>query len=113
MILSAEPGNGLTLDEMHSNAEFFILAGSETTGKYNRNHSLVSGSHLAPVLTCMIGTLLSGAIYLLLNNPTQLEELEREVRTQAKAGALTFERLAGLKYLNACMYIPSCSHIYL
>lgn len=29
-----EKGNGLTLKEMHSNSEIFMLAGSETTGMY-------------------------------------------------------------------------------
>lgn len=30
-----EKGNGLTLKEMHSNSEIFMLAGSETTGTYS------------------------------------------------------------------------------
>lgn len=30
-----EKGNGLTLKEMHSNSEIFMLAGSETTGSYS------------------------------------------------------------------------------
>lgn len=36
MVLEAqEKGKGLSLEEMHSNAEIFMLAGSETTGKYS------------------------------------------------------------------------------
>lgn len=31
---ATEKGNGLTVEEMHSNAELFMLAGSETTGEW-------------------------------------------------------------------------------
>ncbi|KUI58549.1 Versicolorin B desaturase [Cytospora mali] len=80
-VMSAAPGNGLTLNEMHINAEFLIMAGAETTG-----------------------TLLSGVLYLLLQNHTKLERLNNEVREQAAAvGKLSLENLAGLKYLNACI----------
>jgi cytochrome P450 len=33
LVLAAKEGKGLTVKEMHSNAELFMLAGSETTGK--------------------------------------------------------------------------------
>jgi cytochrome P450 len=33
LVLAAEEGKGLTLEEMHSNSELFMLAGSETTGQ--------------------------------------------------------------------------------
>lgn len=44
LVLSAKEGKGLTVKEMHSNAELFMLAGSETTGKFDiakRPHSMV------------------------------------------------------------------------
>ncbi|ROV95668.1 hypothetical protein VMCG_07618 [Cytospora schulzeri] len=81
-VLSAGPGDGLTRAEMHVNAAFLISAGSETTGK---------------------STLLSGVLFLLLRDPTHFERLKEEVCEQAVAGTLTFERLSGLKYLNACI----------
>ena len=56
------------------------------------------------MLTCVTGTLLSGVVYLLLQHPEYLERLKNEVRGQAAVSTLTFEKLAGLKYLNACMY---------
>jgi cytochrome P450 len=35
LVLKADDkGQGLTLEEMHSNAEIFMLAGSETTGEF-------------------------------------------------------------------------------
>lgn len=33
LVMSAKEGKELTLEEMHSNSELFMLAGSETTGK--------------------------------------------------------------------------------
>lgn len=39
LVLAAKEGKGLTLEEMHSNAELFMLAGSETTGTYTDNYS--------------------------------------------------------------------------
>lgn len=33
LVLAAKEGKGLSLEEMHSNSEIFMLAGSETTGK--------------------------------------------------------------------------------
>lgn len=41
MVMSAESdGKGLTLDEMHSNAGLFMIAGTETTGKSERPRDL-------------------------------------------------------------------------
>lgn len=59
---------------------------------------------LTTMLTCGTGTLLSGVLFLLVQNPVHMERLKNEVRGQGPTSTLTFERLAGLKYLNACMY---------
>ncbi|RGP77130.1 hypothetical protein FLONG3_4645 [Fusarium longipes] len=81
LVLDAKEGKGLTVDEMHSNAELFMLAGSETTA-----------------------TLLSGCLYYLLSYPDKMGILLHEIRGKfVKADEITFERLADLKYLNACM----------
>lgn len=37
IILAQDSENALSIDEMHSNAELFMLAGSETTGELARN----------------------------------------------------------------------------
>ncbi|KAI1857789.1 uncharacterized protein JN550_013052 [Neoarthrinium moseri] len=74
-------GKGLSLSEMHSNAEIFMLAGSETTA-----------------------TLLSGLTYLLLTNPDKMELLCKEVRRTFKTSQdINFEATASLRYLNACL----------
>ncbi|OAG05877.1 cytochrome P450 [Paraphaeosphaeria sporulosa] len=76
-----DKGKGLTLEEMHSNAELFMLAGSETTA-----------------------TLLSGAIYNLLRSPRCFAKLVDEVRNAFDSdGKMTLENLGSLKYLNACL----------
>ncbi|KAF6808627.1 hypothetical protein CPLU01_15644 [Colletotrichum plurivorum] len=81
LVLGAEEGKGLTMEEMISNAELFMLAGSETTA-----------------------TLLSGCIYNLLSCPEKMKTLLEEVRSSfTKVDNLTLERLAEMKYLNACM----------
>ncbi|KAL0935526.1 uncharacterized protein CTRU02_210117 [Colletotrichum truncatum] len=81
LVLTAKEGKGLTLEEMHSNAELFMLAGSETTA-----------------------TLLSGCLYNLLTHPDKLKILLQEIRGNfTKLDDLTFERLAELKYMNACL----------
>ncbi|TEA21692.1 Cytochrome P450 monooxygenase FUM2 [Colletotrichum sidae] len=81
LVLGAKEGKGLTLEEMHSNAELFMLAGSETTA-----------------------TLLSGCLYNLLTNPDKLRTVVDEVRGAfTKLDDLTLERLAELKYANACL----------
>ncbi|KAI0018204.1 cytochrome P450 [Xylariomycetidae sp. FL0641] len=71
----------LTLPEMHSNAELFMIAGSETAA-----------------------TLLSGVTYYLLTTPGTLARLRAEVRGRfARYQDLGFEPLAGLRYLNAVL----------
>ncbi|KAJ4410792.1 hypothetical protein N0V91_001720 [Didymella pomorum] len=71
----------LSLEEMHSNAMLFMLAGSETTA-----------------------TLLSGLTYYLLRNPEQCNRLQNEIRTKFLSPKdITFESLAECKYLNACL----------
>lgn len=72
---------GLTLKEMHSNAELFMIAGSETTA-----------------------TLLSGLHFLLLSNPDKMQRLVKEVRASAKTlKDIHFDTIANLKYMNACI----------
>ncbi|KAH7323248.1 cytochrome P450 [Stachybotrys elegans] len=72
---------GLSIEEMHANAMFFMIAGSETTA-----------------------TLLSGLTYLLLQNPDKLLRLTSEVRRAFDTREdITIERLATLDYLNACI----------
>ncbi|KAI0146500.1 cytochrome P450 [Pestalotiopsis sp. NC0098] len=72
---------GLTLREMHSNAELFMIAGSETTA-----------------------TLLSGLTYLLLVNPDKMQKLVAEIRSAAKdIKDVHFDTTANLKYMNACI----------
>ncbi|KAK2597583.1 hypothetical protein N8I77_012361 [Diaporthe amygdali] len=81
LVLSAKDEKSLTLNEMHSNAELFMLAGTDTTA-----------------------TLLMGLFYLLLNDSARMKRVVTEVRDQQKArGVLDFESLAGLSYLNACI----------
>lgn len=76
-----EETNVLTLDEMHTNAELFMLAGTETTA-----------------------SLLSGLIYHLLVNPDKKKILTNEIRNRFKTYQdITFEALAQLEYLNACL----------
>lgn len=36
LVLSAEDGKNLTLNEMHSNADLFMLAGTDTTGETSK-----------------------------------------------------------------------------
>ncbi|KAK8102596.1 hypothetical protein PG984_015742, partial [Apiospora sp. TS-2023a] len=81
LVLNAEGSEALTLGEMHSCAELFMIAGSETTA-----------------------TLLAGVIYYLLRNPSTLNRVVDEIRTSfANTESFTFERLGGLRYLNACL----------
>ncbi|OLN95255.1 Versicolorin B desaturase 4 [Colletotrichum chlorophyti] len=81
LVLAAKEGKQLTIEEMHSNAELFMLAGSETTA-----------------------TLLSGCIYNLLTSPDKMKKLLDEIRGSfTKLNDLTFEHLAELKYMNACL----------
>ncbi|KAJ4315047.1 hypothetical protein N0V94_006159 [Neodidymelliopsis sp. IMI 364377] len=82
LVISAqETGNALSLEEMHSNAELFMLAGSETTA-----------------------TLMSGLIFYLLTNPEQYERLTKEIRDRfQRTEDMTFDGLAECKYLTACL----------
>ncbi|KAI4598107.1 hypothetical protein KJ359_003916 [Pestalotiopsis sp. 9143b] len=82
LVMSAQDTDkGLTLEEMHSNADLFMMAGSETTA-----------------------TLLSGVTYYLLSNPEKMQILLKEVRGSFKsAGDLSLDSLSNLKYLNACL----------
>ncbi|KAK2596069.1 hypothetical protein N8I77_013577 [Diaporthe amygdali] len=76
-----EQEKGLTLGEMHSNSENFMLAGSETTA-----------------------TLLSGTIFYLFKDPRRFETLIEEVRNSFRSqDDINFESLGSLKYLNACL----------
>ena len=64
---------------MVGNANILIIAGSETTA-----------------------TLLSGATYLLLQNPAKLAQLQREVRSAFKStDDISFASVAKLPYLHA------------
>lgn len=48
--------------------------------------------------------MLCGVIYYLLRNPSTLRHLVGEIRTSfANTESFTFERLGGLRYLNACL----------
>ncbi|KAI1328724.1 cytochrome P450 [Xylariaceae sp. FL0255] len=68
----------MTIEEMNSNAEFFVIAGSET-----------------------IATHLSGAIFYLLKNPQCLHRLTQEIRSSfSTLEAMTCETLAQQPYLN-------------
>ena len=71
----------LPVPQMHSNAQLFMAAGTETTA-----------------------TLLSGLTYLLLVNPRSMEILTDEIRGAFKSDEhINFESLAHLPYLNACI----------
>lgn len=81
LVLSAQDGERLSVDEMYTNAEVFLLSGSETTG-----------------------TSMSGLTYFLLTNPAKLRRLTDEIRGGFSSSEdMTFDSTAGLKYLNACM----------
>ncbi|KAK7755342.1 hypothetical protein SLS62_002568 [Diatrype stigma] len=82
LVLSAEKrGRGLSLDEMHNNAELLMIAGSETTA-----------------------TLMAGLTYYLLVNPRNMQLLTDELRNSfTRLDDITMDSTANLKYLNACM----------
>ncbi|KAK9775959.1 putative Cytochrome P450 [Seiridium cardinale] len=80
-----EQSNTLTMEEMYNNAELFMTAGTETTG--------------TPT-----ASLLTGLTYYLLANPDKKRMLTEEVRRRFQSNEdITFEGLAGLEYLNACL----------
>ncbi|KAL4993171.1 cytochrome P450 [Aspergillus recurvatus] len=72
----------LTVEEMYTNSQIFMIAGTETTA-----------------------TLLAGLTYYLLTNPDKLAILRNEISTAFPAGdgEMTISRLAALPYLNACI----------
>lgn len=81
LVLSAQDSEKLSIEEMYTNAEVFLLSGSETTG-----------------------TSMSGFTYYLLKNPDKLRRLTKEIRSGfLRSDDITFDSTAGLKYLNACI----------
>ncbi|KAK8068175.1 hypothetical protein PG996_007287, partial [Apiospora saccharicola] len=81
LVLNAEGSEALTLGGMHSCAELFMIAGS-----------------------CVAATLLAGVLYYLLRNPSTLNRVADEIHTSfTNTESFTFERLGGLRYLNACL----------
>jgi cytochrome P450 len=80
-VLRQEGDRALSLAEMHSNADVFMIAGTETTA-----------------------TLLSGLVYLLLRNPGPMRQLTDEIRESFNSPEeMTLGSLARLKYLHACL----------
>lgn len=78
--------DALSLEEMYTHADVFMLAGSETTG-----------------------TAMAGLVYLLLKNPEKMDKVKREVRAAFPDGVreLTMEKAGGkLEYLDACEFPP-------
>lgn len=109
-LVKAEDGSEkLSLGEMYSNANIFMIAGSETTG----TSQLTSLLRRAPVPVRSLAdskaasaTTMTALTYLLLTNRDKLELVKKEVRGQAATEAgLKFETLANLSYLNACEYL--------
>ncbi|KAI1336247.1 cytochrome P450 [Xylariaceae sp. FL0016] len=86
VIEAQDRDNSLSREEMHSNAEIFMLAGSETT------------------VINVAATLLAGITYYLLANPDILKVVYEEIRVSfPNAKDINFDSLAGLKYTNACL----------
>jgi len=80
-ILRANDEKGMTLEEIESNVQFLIVAGSETTA-----------------------TLLSGATFYLLKNPAILQQLKDEIRTTfSNEHDINLLSLMHLPYLNAVL----------
>ncbi|KAF2398789.1 benzoate 4-monooxygenase cytochrome P450 [Trichodelitschia bisporula] len=80
-VLRQENEKGLSLGEMHSNADLFMIAGTETTA-----------------------SLLSGLIFHLLTNPESLKELTKEIRSAfSSPEEMNLSSLVRLKYLHACL----------
>jgi cytochrome P450 len=72
--------NKISRGEMYSNAQIFMIAGTETTA-----------------------TLLSGLTYLLCRNPDKMVKLVGELRSLESPENLNIATLQGLPYLNACL----------
>jgi cytochrome P450 len=82
LALKLEKGQqGLSREEMDSNASLFMIAGTETTA-----------------------TLLSGLTYLLLTHPPEMEKLVTDIREAfTNTEDINLNTLAGLPFLNACI----------
>ncbi|VUC29307.1 unnamed protein product [Clonostachys rosea] len=81
LVVTDEGEKKLSLQEMYNNADVFMLAGTETTA-----------------------TLLSGLTFYLLINPQKMRTLVEEIRGAFDSTEeMVFDRLAGLKYLHACI----------
>lgn len=81
LVLSQPEGRRMAVEEMHANADLFMLAGTETTA-----------------------TLLSGLTYFLLKNPDKMRKLVDEIRTSFRSeDELTVDGLAKLKYMAICL----------
>ncbi|GME59427.1 Cytochrome P450 [Neofusicoccum parvum] len=79
LVLGSNKGK-ISVPQMHAHGASFMLAGTETTA-----------------------TILSGLIYLLLKNPDTMQKIVEEVRQVQTEEELTFENLARMKYLAACL----------
>lgn len=76
-----ERGQKLHIDEIHANAQLFMVAGTET-----------------------IATLLSGLTYYLLQNPEVMKTLTKEIRGSFTSGSdITIASMSELTYLDACV----------
>lgn len=81
LVLEKESAEGMTKDEMYTNANLFMIAGTETTA-----------------------TLLSGLTWHLLAQPDKLSKLVHEIRSSLGTEEdITIDRLQALPYLNACI----------
>ncbi|KAI0889808.1 cytochrome P450 [Annulohypoxylon maeteangense] len=80
-VLSGDGNHLLSLQELRTNSEVFMTAGTETSA-----------------------TLLSGLTYLLLRNPRSMDLLTKEIRGAFNSNEqMSIEALARLPYLNACI----------
>jgi cytochrome P450 len=80
LVLSQHESGVLNFEQMKSNADLFMQAGSETTA-----------------------TMLSGLMYNLLLNPEKMKKAVEEVRSSFRnEGELTIEGIQRLRYLDAC-----------
>ncbi|PYH43686.1 cytochrome P450 [Aspergillus saccharolyticus JOP 1030-1] len=80
LIMGQKESLQLTRDEMYSNSQLFMVAGTETTA-----------------------TALSGLTYQLLTHPEKMQKITQEIREAFKDEKIDMIRLAQLKYLNACI----------
>lgn len=80
LVLPQHEHGVLNFEQMWSNADVFMQAGSETTA-----------------------TALSGLMYNFFLNPEKMKKAAKEVRMFASEEDLTMENIQGLKYLNACL----------